>query len=63
MPFTRFALLLCYVLVAAGLTVFIFAQLQPGGTAASSVAVVLPLAMLAGLLIRSLQKRLSRDDH
>lgn len=62
MPFTRLALILCYVLVAAGLTVFLFAQLQPQGQAAGGVAVMLPLAMIAGLLIRSLHKRLSRDD-
>lgn len=62
MPFTRLALILCYVLVAAGLTVFVFAQLQPQGQASGGVAVMLPLAMLAGLLIRSLHKRLERDD-
>ena len=62
MPFTRLALILCYVLVAAGLTVFVFAQLQPQGQAANGVALMLPLAMLAGLLIRSLHKRLGRDD-
>ncbi|WP_298357273.1 hypothetical protein [uncultured Litoreibacter sp.] len=62
MPFTRLALLLCYVLVAAGLTVFLFAQMQPQGQAASGIPVLLPLAMLAGLLIRALHKRLNRDD-
>ncbi len=62
MPFTRFALILCYVMVAAGLTVFLFAQLQPQGQTSGGVAVMLPLAMLAGLLIRSLHKRLGKDD-
>ncbi|MEM9584008.1 MAG: hypothetical protein AAGA08_12915 [Pseudomonadota bacterium] len=62
MPFTRFALLICYVLVAAGLTVFLFAQMQPQTPAASSIALLMPLAMLAGLLIRYLHKRLSDND-
>ena len=62
MPFTRLALILCYVLVAAGLTVFLFAQMQTQGPAAQGIPVLLPLAMLAGLLIRSLHKRLGRDD-
>lgn len=62
MPFTRLALILCYVIVAAGLTIFVFAQLQPQGQAAQGIPVFLPLAMLAGLVIRSLHKRLSRDD-
>lgn len=61
MPFTRLALLLAYVLIAAGLTVFLAAQLQPGGNAQAGVAVLLPLAMLAGLAIRKLQKRLDPD--
>lgn len=61
MPFTRLALLLCYVVVAAGLTVFLFAQIQSDGNVQSLVAMLLPLAMIAGLLIRSLQKRLNRD--
>ena len=62
MPFTRFALIICYVLVAAGLTVFIFAQMQPQGQAAQAIPALLPIAMLAGLLIRALHKRLDRDD-
>jgi len=62
MPFTRLALILCYVLVAAGLTVFAFSQMQPQGQSAQAIAVLLPLAMLAGLLIRALHKRLHRDD-
>ena len=62
MPFTRLALILCYVLVGAGLTVFLVAQLQPQSQVASGVAVLLPLAMLAGLLIRTLHKRLNRND-
>ncbi|SFR47984.1 hypothetical protein [Litoreibacter janthinus] len=62
MPFTRFALILCYVLVASGLTVFIFAQMQPQGEASSALPALLPLAMLAGLVIRALHKRLDRDD-
>jgi len=62
MPFTRLALILCYVLTAGALTVFLFAQLQPQGQAAGSISVILPLAMLAGLAIRALHKRLDRDD-
>ncbi len=62
MPFTRLALILCYVLVAAALTVFLFAQLQPQGQASMGIPVILPLAMLAGLVIRALHKRLNRDD-
>ena len=62
MPFTRFALILCYVLVAAGLTVFIFSQMQPQGQSAHAIPALLPIAMLAGLLIRALHKRLDRDD-
>ncbi len=62
MPFTRFALILCYVLVAAGLTVFIFSQMQPQGQSAQAIPALLPIAMLAGLLIRALHKRLDRDD-
>jgi len=48
--------------VAAGLTVFAFSQMQPQGQSAQAIAVLLPLAMLAGLLIRALHKRLDRDD-
>jgi len=59
MPFTRLALILCYVLIAAAL---LFAQLQPQGQAGASFPVILPLAMLAGLAIRALHKRLDRDD-
>ncbi|SHE69314.1 hypothetical protein SAMN05444273_102286 [Litoreibacter ascidiaceicola] len=62
MPFTRLALILCYVVVAAGLTVFVFSQMQPQGQAARAIPALLPLAMLAGLLIRALHKRLDRDD-
>jgi hypothetical protein len=62
MPFTRLALILSYVLVAAGLTVFVFSQLQPQGQAAQAIPALLPIAMLAGLLIRALHKRLDRDD-
>lgn len=62
MPFTRLALILCYVISAAGLTVFLFAQMQPQGQASGGAALMLPLAMLAGLLIRSLHKRLGKDD-
>ena len=62
MPFTRFVLILCYVLVAAGLTVFVFSQMQPQGQAAQAIPALLPLAMLAGLLIRTLHKRLNRDN-
>ncbi|SDW93233.1 hypothetical protein [Litoreibacter albidus] len=62
MPFTRLALILCYVIVAAGLTVFVFSQMQPQGHAAQAIPALLPLAMLAGLLIRALHKRLDRDD-
>ncbi len=62
MPFTRLALILCYAITAAGLTVFLFSQIQPQGAAAGGVALLLPLAMLAGLLIRHLHKRLERDD-
>jgi len=62
MPFTRLALILCYVLTAGAISVFLFAQLQPQGQAAGSISVILPLAMLAGLAIRALHKRLDRDD-
>ena len=62
MPFTRLALILCYVLTAGAISVFLFAQLQPQGQAAGSITVILPLAMLAGLAIRALHKRLDRDD-
>ena len=65
MPFTRLALILCYVIVAAGLTIFLFAQMQAPGQGTgqgSGVGVILPLAMLAGLGIRALHKRLDRDD-
>lgn len=62
MPFTRLALILAYVITAAGVTVFLFAQLQPQGQASQLIPVLLPLAMIAGLIIRSLHKRLDRDD-
>ncbi|WP_298262105.1 hypothetical protein [uncultured Litoreibacter sp.] len=62
MPFTRLALVLSYVLVAAGLTVFVFSQVSPQGQAAQTVPALLPIAMLAGLLIRALHGRLNRDD-
>ncbi len=63
MPFTRLALILCYVLSAAALTVFLLAQLQPQGPdAGRGASMILPLVMLAGLAIRSLQKRHDRDD-
>lgn len=62
MPFTRLALVLCYVIVAAGITVFLFAQLSSGGQAGQIVPMILPLAMIAGLAIRALQKRLPKDD-
>ncbi|WP_154666747.1 hypothetical protein [Litoreibacter arenae] len=62
MPLTRLALILCYVLVAAGITVFLFAQMQPQGQAAQSIPAILPVAMIAGLIIRALHKRLDRDD-
>ncbi len=63
MPFTKLALLLAYVLIAAGLSVFIFAQLAPQSDAAVLSAMLLPLAMLAGLCIRALHKRLEKDDN
>lgn len=62
MPFTRLALILAYVITAAGVTVFLFAQMQPQGQAGQLVPVLLPVAMLAGLVIRGLHKRLDRDD-
>jgi len=62
MPFTRLALILAYVITAAGVTVFLFAQLQPQGQASQLIPVLLPLAMIAGLIIRSLHKRLERND-
>lgn len=66
MPFTRLALILCYVMVAAGLTVFIASQLHPqaqgAGQSAQTIPALMPLVMLAGLLIRALHKRLGRDD-
>lgn len=62
MPFTRLALILAYVITAAGLTVFLGAQLKPNGQAAQAIPVLLPLAMIAGLVIRALHKRLDRDD-
>ncbi len=61
MPLTRLLLILCYVIVAAGITVFLAAQMQPGGQAGNITALMLPLAMLAGLVIRALNKRLNRD--
>ena len=62
MPFTKFALLIAYVIVAAGLTVFVLAQLSPHGQTAQLSAMLLPLAMIAGLVIRALHKRLAKDD-
>lgn len=62
MPLTRLVLILCYVLVAAGLTVFVAAQLLPQGQAAQAIPALLPLAMLAGLMIRALHRWLNRDD-
>ena len=62
MPFTRFALILCYVAVAAGITVFLFAQLDSRGQGGQMLQLVLPLAMIAALAIRALQKRLSKDE-
>lgn len=62
MPFTRLALILCYVITAAGMTIFLFAQMQPQGQAAQAIPVLLPLAMIAGLVIRALHKRLARDE-
>lgn len=62
MPFTRLALILAYVITAAGVTVFVVAQVQPQGQASQLIPVLLPLAMIAGLVIRSLHKRLARDD-
>ena len=63
MPLTRLALLLAYILISAGLSVFIIAQLSPQGDAAALSAMLLPLAMLAGLCIRALHKRLEKDDN
>lgn len=60
MPFTRFALILCYVFVAAGITVFLVAQFSPQGDAQALSMVVLPIAMVAGIVIRSLHMRLER---
>ncbi|MEM7470991.1 MAG: hypothetical protein AAF340_06520 [Pseudomonadota bacterium] len=62
MPLTKLVLLLTYVLIAAALTIFLVAQLSPEGNAAQVSAVLLPLAMLAGIAIRALHKRLGKDD-
>ena len=62
MPFTRLALILCYVAVAAAITVFVFAQLNGGSQGGQLLQMVLPLAMIAALAIRALQKRLSKDE-
>ncbi len=62
MPFTKFVLIVAYVLIAAALTVFLIAQLTPEGNAAQLSALFLPLAMLAGIGVRSLHKRLAKDD-
>ncbi|WP_420863437.1 hypothetical protein [Algirhabdus cladophorae] len=60
MPFTRFTLLICYVLVAAGITVFLAAQLAPQGQAQGTVQLLLPLALIAAIVIRALHLRLAR---
>ena len=56
MPFRRIALIVAYVIAAAGLTIFLAAQIIPLGQAPGAAMIALPLAMLAAIAIRKFGK-------